>query len=126
MESQFSFEKLTIYQRSRQLVCDVYRLVNQLPPEERFCLGSQIRRAITSVPSNLAESSGRVSEKEQSHFYEIAYGSLMEAYCQLQLCVDLGYIAEEDLDDLKNLFWECSRMLTALRYSANSTPIRKI
>lgn len=78
---QYSFEKLEVYQLTRKLIQNVYQIVNRLPANERFALGSQLQRAIVSVLSNIAEGSGRVSIKEKIHFVEISYGSLMEAYC---------------------------------------------
>ena len=87
-ESKFSFEKLEVWQETRKLVSEIYRLVSKFPKEEKYALSDQIRRAIVSVPSNIAEGTGRGSLKEQIHFVEIAFGSLMEAYCQLQLASD--------------------------------------
>ena len=113
----FSFEKLTAYQKSRSLVVEVYRIVRMLPSIERFALGQQIQRSITSITSNLAEGCRRMSVREKIHFVEIAYGSLLEAYCQLQTCYDLEYISDEKFQAVKPLFFEVSRLLTALRQS---------
>ena len=84
---------------------------------ETYALCDQIRRAIISVPSNLAEGSGRMSLKEQLHFYEIAYGSLMESYNQLILAADLKYIEEVKLKDLRPQIDIVARMLNGLRTS---------
>ena len=80
---KYSFETLTAWQESRKLVVAVYKLLDQFPSFENYALCDQIRRAIVSVPSNIAEGSGRTSLREQIHFIEISYGSLMEAYNQL-------------------------------------------
>ena len=80
-----------------------------------FALCDQIRRAIISVPSNLAEGSGRISTKEQLHFYEIAYGSLMEAYNQLIIASDLKYIDENNLKGIQPQIDVVARMLNGLR-----------
>ncbi len=82
----FSFDKLEAYTSSRRLVKDVYDLTGKFPNTEKYGLSDQLRRAVISIPSNIAEGSGRSSIKEKIHFIEIAYGSLMEVYCQLQLC----------------------------------------
>ena len=111
----FSFEGLRVYQAARQLVKDVYVLVNKLPAIENFALSSQIRRAIVSVKANIAEGSGRNSFKEKSHFIEIAYGSLMEAFSQLQIAQDLGYITEEDIDTIRPSFINVAKMLSGLK-----------
>ena len=112
---EFSFEKLMVWQDSRQLVSSVYKLLKTFPSEERFALCDQIRRAVISVPSNIAEESGRISAKEKCHFIDIAFGSLMETYCQLQLSCDLGYIDEEKLKEIKVSVSEISRKLSGLR-----------
>lgn len=114
---QFSFEKLTVYQKSRSLVVSVYNLIKKFPKEEQYALCDQLRRAIVSVPSNLAEQSGRTSYKEKIHQIEYSYGSLMEAYCQLQLAMDLEYITEEEFLSVKDQFIEVSRLVNALSKS---------
>ena len=87
----FSFENLLVYQKARILVKAVYKVQRQFPADERYVLGDQIRRSITSVTSNIAEGSGRESFKEKIHFLEISFGSLMEAFSQLQNAQDLDY-----------------------------------
>lgn len=116
-EQIFSFERLQAYQTSRCLVKSVYDIIRALPNDERFALGSQIKRAIVSVTSNIAEGCGRVSYKEKIHFLEIAYGSLLEAYSQLQLGVDLDYISPKLFYDVKPQFTSVARLLNALRRS---------
>lgn len=120
---EYSFEKLMVYQTARKLVKKVYILLRRFPTEERYGLCDQLRRSIVSVPSNIAEQSGRTSIKEKVHFLEIAYGSLMEAYCQLDLAFDLGYITKEELAPIKNLFFDTSRLILGLKKSlSNQTP----
>ena len=87
----YSFEKLKVWQEAKKLVVDVYHLLDNFPKFEKYALCDQIRRAIVSVPSNIAEGSGRRSLKEQIHFLEISYGSLMETYNQLRIAIDLTY-----------------------------------
>lgn len=111
----FSFENLTAFTKAREIVCKVYDLTRSFPAEEKFGLCSQLQRAVISVPSNIAEGSGRCSLKEKIHFIEIAYGSLMEAYCQLVLAVDLNYIEEKDLSELRDLFFDEARILSGLK-----------
>jgi len=111
----FNFEKLSVWQKSRQLVCDVYSLSATFPNTERFALCDQLQRAIVSVSSNIAEGNSRYSPKERGHFIEIAYGSLMEAYCQLQLAVDLKYIQPDRFEAIKPKFQEVGMMLSGLR-----------
>ncbi len=124
----YSFETLNAWKESRKLVVIVYQLLDDFPSFEKYALCDQIRRSIVSVPSNLAEGSGRISLKEQLHFYEISYGSLMEAYNQLILASDLKYIGEHSLDELRPQIDTVARMLNGLRASilkkTNSTPQR--
>ena len=111
----FSFENLEAYKSSRILVRDVYRLQQKFPKYETYALGDQIRRSASSVTSNIAEGSGRNSYKEKSHFIEIAYGSLMEAFSQLQIAQDLGYLTQEDIDGIRPSFISVAKMLSGLK-----------
>ena len=111
----FNFEKLNAYQNARLLVKDVYNLLDKFPQKEEFALKSQLRRAVVSIPSNIAEGMGRISDKEKVHFIEIAYSSLMETYCQLQLANDLNYITNLDFDQIKPLIEDNAKLLSGLR-----------
>ena len=114
---QFQFEKLRVWNEARQLVVRVYNLLDKFPKVEQYALCDQLRRAVISVPSNIAEGNSRVAIKEQIHFFEIAFGSLMEVYCQLQIAVDLGYITDEELRAIKPLIFGTSKMISGLRTS---------
>ena len=111
----FSFEKLRVYGKARELVKEVYVLQKKFPKEERFELGDQIRRSITSVTSNIAEGSGRDSYKEKIHFLEISFGSLMEAFSQLQNAQDLGYLSELDVENVRPMFEDVAKMLSGMK-----------
>lgn len=113
-DRKFSFEGLEVYQEARNLVKEVYLLQSKFPKTETFALGDQVRRSASSVTSNIAEGSGRSSNKEKVHFFEIVYGSLMEAFCQLQIAQDLGYITEADIDSIRPLFISVAKMLSGL------------
>ncbi len=114
-----NFEKLDVWHISRELVVKTYQLLKAFPVEERFALCDQIRRAVISVPSNIAEGGSRVSPKEQTHFIEIAYGSLMEVYCQLTIAVDLGYLQHDnpEVTEVNRLINQTARMLSGLKKS---------
>jgi len=83
-------------------------------------LVSQCNRAAISVAANLAEGSSRQSRKDQAHFSEIAYGSLMELTCLLILSSDLGILAADSEGELRALIEELSRQLNALHRSQRS------
>lgn len=113
----FSFEDLEVYQLARELVKEVYTVSESFPKEEMYGLTSQLRRAMVSIVSNIAEGSGRISVKEKIHFVEIAYGSSMEAFCQLQVAVDLEYINADIFEQLRPIFYSLTRLLKGLRQS---------
>ena len=120
VNSFFAFQKLLVWQKSRQLVKDVYLAISDFPAVDQYALTAQIRRAVVSVPSNIAEGSSRGSDRDQVRFLEIAYGSLVETFCQLQIAVDLGYWTQENFDSLVPLFEELGKMLSVLRRNKQS------
>ena len=105
---------LIVYQKSKDLVMSVYGILDSFPDSERFALSSQIRRAVVSIPSNIAEGMGRVSDKDQAHFLNIAYGSVMETYAQLDIAHDLGYITDEIFNKLESDIEEVSKMISVM------------
>ena len=84
----------------------IYALVKTFPVEEKYALGDQMRRAVVSVTSNIAEGSGRQSLKDQAHFLELSYGSLMEVMSQIDLALDLNFIDNENYNRLELLIEE--------------------
>ena len=117
MEQGFSFEKLIVYKRAKEYTIFVYSLIKQFPTEEKYAICDQLRRASVSITSNIAEGTSRSSTKEKSHFIEIAYGSLMETYSQLDIAKDLNYIDEVELNVARTKVVELKKLLTALRKS---------
>lgn len=110
----YSFEKLNVWQEAKKLVVDVYHLLDEFPKFEKYALCDQIRRAVVSVPSNIAEGSGRKSLKEQIRFLEISYGSLMETFNQLLIAIDLNYITEESVEAIKPRIDAVAKMINGL------------
>ena len=115
------FKNLIVYQKSKELVKHVYALLKQFPDDERFALCGQMRRAAISVPSNIVEGMARLSNKDQSHFLNIAYGSLMELYAQLDIAHDLGYISEDDFTKIEASIDEIDKMIVSLSYIRKQT-----
>ena len=115
--NEFQFEKLRVYVMARELVKEVYLLQNKFPKEERFALSSQVRRSITSVVANIAEGNSRISSKEKAHFIEISFGSLLEAFSELQMAQDLGFLSKADVDKVRPNFYDVAKMLSGLRRS---------
>ncbi|UZO80280.1 four helix bundle protein [Aquimarina sp. ERC-38] len=94
------FENLNIWKKSMELVEKVYEIVGLLPNDEKYGLISQIKRSAISVPSNIAEGSGRNSSKEFLHFLSIANGSLCELETQILLATKLKMTTKENTDDI--------------------------
>ena len=117
------YKKLEVYTVGKELVLHVYELLKKFPKEEQYALCDQLRRAVISVPSNIAEGLGRLSEKEQVRFIEIAYGSLLEVETQLELACDLHYISEEDLDGVMALVDREAKLLSGLRSRRIDPPV---
>lgn len=111
----FSYRKLRVYEESKNLVLFVYTLLKLFPKEEHYALCDQLRRAVISIPSNIAEGMDRNSLKEQIHFIEIAFGSLNEVMCQLELAHDLNFIQEEQITTAENYYQNIAQMLSGLR-----------
>jgi four helix bundle protein len=110
----FSFERLEVWNKSRLLTKKVYNLTNDYPDHEKFGLVSQLRRAVISICSNIAEGSSRRSKKDQSHFYNIAFSSLMETLNQLIISNDLDFLNTILLSELRNDIHTISLMLNRL------------
>lgn len=122
MEKKYDYKNLDVYKESKTLVIMVYGMLKNFPKEEQYALCDQLRRAVISVPSNIAEGSGRRSAKEQVHFLEIAYGSLREVDCQLDIAHDLGYVSDMELKKVVTQIEKVSAIVSGLRnhHIANS------
>ena len=105
-----SFEDIDIWKKAHQFVLDVYKLTENFPKHELFCLTSQLRRAAISIPANFAEGFRKPSKKEKVRFYAISLGSLEECRYYLRLAKDLGY---GDTSGLRDHLEEISKMLTS-------------
>ena len=94
-------ENLLAWQKAMDLVVAVYDVTKRFPADERFALTDQIRRAVVSIPSNIAEGNGRESDRASLQFCLIAHGSLREVETQIQIAHRLGYIDDSRLVDLR-------------------------
>ena len=107
-----SYEELLAWQKAMLLAKIVYGVQKQLPKDEVYGLGDQIRRAVVSVPSNIAEGFGRETDKEFKHFLSIARGSLYETKTQLELAESLGFLRMPS--ELVDLFSEVAKLINGL------------
>lgn len=100
MSDEKNYKNLDVWKEARKLVSLIYVLTNEFPEDEKFGLTSQIKRAVISVPSNIAEGMGRNSSKETRQFFYIAKGSLYEIETQIYLALDLGFIQEKKAEQI--------------------------
>lgn len=114
---EFSFEKLEVWQLARKLASSIYRDTAKFPPEEKYLLVSQMRKASVSVASNLAEGSGRTKPKDKAYFTTVAFSSLMELFNQLVFSVDLGYLSDTVLANYRTDIQKLSVKLSNLKQS---------
>lgn len=108
------YKDLIVWQKSMELVKEVYFLVKKLPKEETYSLSDQMRRAVVSIPSNIAEGNGRKSQTEYARFLDIARGSQFEIETQLHICIMLNFLTEKDTKQAFALIEEIGKMLNAL------------
>ena len=106
------YRELDVWQMSMSLCEKVYNLIRSFPAEERFALCDQLRRAVVSIPSNIAEGNGRDSKTEYARFLSIARGSLYEVQTQLELAERFRYIVVPE--ETKELMTRISKMLFSM------------
>ena len=123
INDDYTYKKLNVYNKALDFVTHVYALIKKFPKEEQYALCDQLRRAAVSIPSNIAEGMGRLSNKDRAHFIEIAYGSLLEVNCQMDIAQRLGYISEVELSEASEEGKDLAKMLSGLRASVLKTTV---
>jgi len=108
-------EDLAVWRRAQSLAVTAYLATSTFPPEERFGLTAQIRRAAVSVPTNIAEGHGRGTDGEFRRFLSIAMGSLLELESELHLAAELGYLSRDCQRELQARCRQLELMLYRLR-----------
>ncbi len=106
-----NFKELKIWQKGRNFVKEIYLTVSKFPPEEKYALTSQMKRAAISILSNIAEGAGRGTEKDFARFLDIANGSAFELETQIYLAFDLEFINEKKLNNLIDNIEEIEKMI---------------
>ena len=109
-----SYRDLTVWQKSMQLISEIYRLVKLLPKTETYALSDQMRRCVISIASNIAEGQGRDTSREFIYFLTVARGSCFELNTQVEAGVLVGYFTDEDVRNSLDLLSEISKMLNSL------------
>ena len=115
--NDFYYRNVDAYKLAKELTKYIYVLLRKFPQEERFVLVDQIRRAAISIPANIAEGLGRFAIKERIHFLDIAYGSLTEVLCELEISHDNCYITDEEFSNVDNLAVRVSMTVYGLKKS---------
>ena len=127
MSYKFSFEKLEVWQLSKDFIKDKYETTKEFPSNEKYGLVSQINRASVSVASNLSEGTSRASFKDQAYFSQLAYSSLMEVICQLIITKDLKMVNEENYQNLRTKAEKISNKINSLRkYQLNNSSNKRL
>ncbi len=111
------FRDLKVWQKAMELTVEVYSMVKLLPRDETFVLSDQMRRAVVSIPSNIAEGQGRESMKEFIRFLSVARGSLRELSTQIEICERIHYLETSKTENAKALIEEIDKMINALSKS---------
>jgi len=115
-----SFTDLKAWQTGHNLVVGIYKITRSFPKEEQFGLTNQLRRAVVSITSNIAEGFSRQSLKEKIQFYYIALGSLTEVQNQILIAKDVNYLDEKDFKDLSSQTIEANKIINGLIKSLKS------
>ena len=116
-----SHRDLIAWQKAMDLVINVYKLSKTFPPEELYALTKQVRRAVTSVPANIAEGQGRRLAREFHQFLGNARGSLMELDTHLEVAFRVGYINSEQQLAIQRDLNEVGRILNGLMRSISAS-----
>ena len=111
-----SYKNLIVWQKSMDLVIDIYKLVKKLPKEETYSLSDQMRRAVVSIPSNIAEGYARKTTKEYLKFLSIANGSRTELETQLIICNKIGYLNEKEIEVAMQKSTEIGKMISTIAF----------
>jgi four helix bundle protein len=115
------FKKLLVWEKSHKFTLDIYRTTKFFPAEEKFGLISQLRRASSSIPANIAEGFGRGGKGEIARFLQIAFGSTTETEYHLLLAKDLGFITPCKYENLNLKVVEIKKMLAGLKKTVRSS-----
>jgi len=116
------YRDLIVWQKSMDLVTEVYSATKLLPRDEQYGLVNQLRRAVVSIPSNIAEGNSRNTTKEYVQFLNIALGSKAEVETQLEICLRLEYLGSEQIKNALALCEEVGKMLNSMIKKLNPNP----
>jgi four helix bundle protein len=129
LKMKFRFEKLDVWHEARTINHSIYQVTKAFPRHEVFAMTSQLRRAVVSISSNIAEGAGRNSDKDFAHFLEQAYGSLMEVASLLYVAADENYVLQSELEpllmELEKLAKRIAALNRSLKVKTSKTPFAR-
>ncbi|HAM99564.1 MAG TPA: hypothetical protein DCQ26_13225 [Marinilabiliales bacterium] len=105
------FKNIIAWQKARELVPIIYKLVKKFPDDEKYALVSQIKRATISISSNIAEGSGRNTNADFAHFFDMSLGSSFELESELIISCDLGFISEQQFNEILIILGEVQKLI---------------
>jgi four helix bundle protein len=111
---ELAHTNLNVYKLAQQMVFQTYALTRNFPPEERYSLQSQMRRAALSTYLNIAEGSARKSSNEKRHFYDIALSSTVELDAAFDIAIGLNYVAQAQTEEVSGSILSCFKILSKL------------
>lgn len=112
--SKHGFKELVVWQRSKKLAVEIYKITGEGPVSRDYGLIDQMRRSAVSVPSNIAEGDERDSDRDSTRFFEIAKGSIAELFTQVEIAIDVGYLKADRATAFSRECLEIGKMLGGL------------
>ncbi|RKE90873.1 four helix bundle protein [Ichthyenterobacterium magnum] len=111
----YSFEKLEVWEEAKKLAINVYKITREFPNEEKYGLKSQMRRCSISIPSNIAEGTARLTNKDKAHFMTVAYSSAIELLNQTIISKELNFISEKNYKNIRLEVESITNKINSLR-----------
>ncbi|MEK6154935.1 four helix bundle protein [Flavobacteriaceae bacterium 3-367] len=111
----YSFEKLDVWKEAKELAKEIYKVTSKFPETEKFGLTHQLRRAVVSICSNIAEGSARKTHRDKAHFTTISFGSSVEVLNQLILAKEFDYLSIKEYEKCRSMIEGITNKLNALR-----------
>ena len=116
-KQMYNFEKLDVWQKTREFLKKIYAITSKYPPEEKFCLTLHTRECTISILSNIAEGGSRKSKVESKRFIEVALGSLYETVTRLYVALDNNYLGKDIFNNIYTESETIAKMLSGLSSS---------
>jgi len=113
--AEHNFKNIIAWQKARKIIPSIYTMVNKFPSDEKYALMSQIKRAAVSISSNIAEGSGRNTDKDFAYFLDVALGSANELESELIIATDINFITQKEFNDIIVKIDEIQKLIVGLQ-----------